>query len=73
MNKKDKQLRSDIEGIANLVAYAEQYPQGATKIGYHYYNASALIDALKDIRTRAALGASTKADHLLMEILAGLI
>lgn len=70
---KQKELANDIQGIANLIQYAEEYPNGATKIGYHYYNVSALIDALKDIRTRAALGATTKADRLLMQILAGLV
>lgn len=66
-------LKEDMQGIANLVQYSEEYPEGAVKIGYHYYNISALIDVLKDLRTRSAIGDITKTDKLMMQILAGLI
>jgi hypothetical protein len=73
-NKNKKQIKSDIQGIADLISYGEQYPQGAIKIGYHYYNVTALTDALQDIRTRHAIGGDTnKADKLLVQILSGLV
>jgi hypothetical protein len=74
MNKKQENtLQEDIQGIANLIQYNEKYPQGAIKIGYHYYKASSLVDALKDIKARSVVGGQTKADHLLMQILAGIL
>jgi hypothetical protein len=74
MAKKGKQeLKNNMQGIANLIQYSEEYPKGAIKIGYHYYNASALIEALQDLRIRFAVGDVTKSDKILMEILAGII
>jgi hypothetical protein len=69
MNKSQKEK---MDGIANLIQYAEQYPKGAVKIGYHYYNVKALIDALQDLKIRSSIGDINKSDRLLMEILAGI-
>ena len=73
MRVSEEELKENMQGIANLIQYSEEYPEGATKIGFYYYNVSALIEVLKDMKIRFAMGAETKTDRLMLEILSGLM
>lgn len=69
MSKKSEAQKAT-ENIKNLLDVYKEYPQDTIGLERDYYYLKSVVEAFQDIQIRQKLGAETKADKLLLQIIA---